>query len=125
MAMHAATVSVSKSMLRRKTFGDRQISRESGTHIRFLISTHLVPGAADTGWVGEDGQVRRPWCAATRVLEHREAERLARAAERSRKESQQHLYQKADAKPSRRQGFPEIKAIFRSPEIPHLADVLH
>lgn len=26
----------------------------------------------ETGWVDEKGEVRRPWCAATRILEHRE-----------------------------------------------------
>lgn len=27
---------------------------------------------AETGYVGEDGQLRRPWCPQTRILEHRE-----------------------------------------------------
>ncbi|KAK9845226.1 hypothetical protein WJX81_000521 [Elliptochloris bilobata] len=32
----------------------------------------------ETGVEGADGKMRRPWCAATRLLEHREAERRAR-----------------------------------------------
>lgn len=26
----------------------------------------------ETGYVDENGELRRPWCAATRILEHRE-----------------------------------------------------
>jgi protein TilB len=30
---------------------------------------------AETGYVDENGEMRRPWCPATRILEHREAVR--------------------------------------------------
>ena len=38
-----------------------------------------------------DGQVRRPWCAATRLFEHREQERLNKEAEDARAASQNAL----------------------------------
>lgn len=31
---------------------------------------------AETGYVDENGELRRPWCPATRILEHREAVRI-------------------------------------------------
>ncbi|KAK9854485.1 hypothetical protein WJX84_002141 [Apatococcus fuscideae] len=33
-----------------------------------------IENVQENGVVGEDGQLRRPWCAATRILEHREAQ---------------------------------------------------
>lgn len=32
---------------------------------------------AETGYVDEQGELRRPWCPATRILEHREMVRAA------------------------------------------------
>jgi protein TilB len=40
---------------------------------------------AETGVVGEDGEMRRPWCPATRILEHRETERQQQEAEERKK----------------------------------------
>ena len=37
--------------------------------------------------MGEDGQLRRPWCAATRMLEHREAQQQEAEAEAKRRAS--------------------------------------
>ncbi|PSC70165.1 tilB-like protein [Micractinium conductrix] len=50
----------------------------------------LAPGAEveETGVVGDDGQLRRPWCPATRVLEQREAEAEEAAAEARRRAAQ-------------------------------------
>ncbi|KAG1680975.1 hypothetical protein FOA52_009934 [Chlamydomonas sp. UWO 241] len=42
----------------------------------------------ETGYVDEKGEMRRPWCPATRILEHRENERLNAVAESKKKAGQ-------------------------------------
>ena len=51
-----------------------------------LLDADEVPetGAVDS----ESGELRRPWCPATRILEHHEAERAAREAEAKRRAAQ-------------------------------------
>uniref|UniRef100_A0A383WCJ9 Dynein axonemal assembly factor 11-like CS domain-containing protein n=1 Tax=Tetradesmus obliquus TaxID=3088 RepID=A0A383WCJ9_TETOB len=43
---------------------------------------------AETGFVDEAGELRRPWCPATRILEHREMEKANREAETARSAAQ-------------------------------------
>lgn len=54
--------------------------------------------------IGDDGQLRRPWCAATRILEHREAQKQEAEAEEKRKGSSQRDPMARPPKP-RHEGF--------------------
>ncbi|CAG9467552.1 unnamed protein product [Pedinophyceae sp. YPF-701] len=65
---------------------------------------------AETGVLGEDGQMKRPWCPATRVLEHREMEAKERAAEEQRRKEQEKMVggDGAVRKAPRREGFEEL-----------------
>ncbi|KAK9822057.1 hypothetical protein WJX74_003997 [Apatococcus lobatus] len=49
-----------------------------------------IENVEENGVIGDDGQLRRPWCATTRLLEHREAQKQeAEAAEKRQGSSQQ------------------------------------
>ena len=50
-----------------------------------LLDAKEIP---ETGYVDESGQLRRPWCPATRILDHREAAAEAAAAEEKRRAAQ-------------------------------------
>ena len=60
--------------------------------------------------MGEDGEMRRPWCPATRVLEHREMKQLNADAEEQRRASQARFF--GDHGPSKpyRHDFPPLQA---------------
>lgn len=65
----------------------------------------------ETGFVDEDGQLRRPWCPATRILEHREAAAEAAAAEAKRRAAQEvgaGLLGAGELEAPLRTGFPEL-----------------
>ena len=54
---------------------------------------HQLPGSKaeevpETGYIDDNGEMRRPWCPATRILEHREQQRRAAEAEAQRREGQ-------------------------------------
>jgi hypothetical protein len=64
---------------------------------------------AETGYLNEKGEMVRPWCAATRILEHRETERLNQEAEERKKaEASRKDDSAGPSKPPRREDFPEI-----------------
>ncbi|PRW34002.1 tilB-like protein [Chlorella sorokiniana] len=50
-----------------------------------LLDAEQIP---ETGYMDETGQLRRPWCPATRILDHREAAAEAAAAEEKRRPAQ-------------------------------------
>ena len=65
----------------------------------------------ETGFIDEDGQLKRPWCPATRILEHREAEAAAREAEHKKRVAQASgagLLGEGPAEPPPRLRLPEI-----------------
>ena len=65
----------------------------------------------ETGFIDEDGQLKRPWCPATRILEHREAEAAAREAEHKTRVAQASgagLLGEGPAEPPPRLRLPEI-----------------
>ena len=65
----------------------------------------------ETGHVDEHGQLVRPWCPATRVLEQQEAEAEAAAAEAKRRAAQEAgagLLGAGEREPPPRTGFPEL-----------------
>ncbi len=65
----------------------------------------------ETGYMDEKGEMRRPWCAATRILEHREQERMNQEAEEKKKAAQSNGNRALDGgahKPARREGFPDV-----------------
>lgn len=69
---------------------------------------------AETGYQDADGEMRRPWCPATRILEHRETEAQEREAERKQKEQQQNRPTFDEPKPELREDFPQVKVTRQS-----------
>ncbi|GAX78534.1 hypothetical protein CEUSTIGMA_g5974.t1 [Chlamydomonas eustigma] len=65
----------------------------------------------ETGHLDENGEMRRPWCAATRILEHREQERLNQESEDKKRAAAANKDHGMDVptKPARRDGFPELQ----------------
>eukprot|EP00873_Tetraselmis_striata_P023990 jgi/Tetstr1/444254/TSEL_032147.t1 len=64
----------------------------------------------EVGTLNENGEMVRPWCRETRILEHRESEKLRLEAEEKKKANTSKLFEPADErKPVRRDDFPEIK----------------
>ncbi|MEW5298245.1 MAG: hypothetical protein WDW36_001390 [Sanguina aurantia] len=64
----------------------------------------------ETGWVDEKGEVRRPWCAATRILEHRENEKNAKDAEDRKNASHaKSALDSGPAQPTRHESFPVLQ----------------
>ena len=64
---------------------------------------------AETGYRDESGEMRRPWCPATRMLEHRESQAQEAEAE-SRRQAQQASYCNPDDVKSRpREDFPVVQ----------------
>lgn len=69
----------------------------------------------ETGELDDKGEMRRPWCVATRILEHREQEKMNREADdRKRAASSSNNNNSSDGaassgKPVRRDGFEELK----------------
>jgi len=57
------------------------------------------------------GEVRRPWCPETRLLEHREQERLDREAEETRKVAQRQLLNGPISKLEFRHDFPPLPQV--------------
>lgn len=71
-----------------------------------------VAEIAETGYRDADGEKRRPWCPATRILEHRESEAQELEAERMREAQKSHRPTLDEPKPEFRENFPDIK-VFR------------
>ena len=63
---------------------------------------------AETGYQDETGEMRRPWCPATRLLEHRETQAQEAEAEARRKAQQKSYCNPDDVKPVLREDFPSI-----------------
>lgn len=63
---------------------------------------------AETGYQDEAGDMRRPWCPATRLLEHRETQAQEAEAEARRKAQQKSYCNPDDIKPVLREDFPLI-----------------
>lgn len=61
---------------------------------------------AETGYQDETGEMRRPWCPATRLLEHREAQAQEAEAEARSKAQQKSYCNPDDVKPVLRDDFP-------------------
>ncbi|KXZ50719.1 hypothetical protein GPECTOR_15g403 [Gonium pectorale] len=69
-----------------------------------------VEQVPETGYLDDKGELVRPWCAATRILEHRELEKVNKEAEDKKKEATSKPSLDSPAqKPPRHEGFPEIK----------------
>ena len=66
---------------------------------------------AETGYRDESGEMRRPWCPATRILEHRESQAQEAEAESRRKAQQQSYCNPDDIKTQLREDFPAIQVI--------------
>ncbi|DBB08226.1 TPA: hypothetical protein ACH3X3_008405 [Trebouxia sp. C0006] len=64
---------------------------------------------AETGYRDESGEMRRPWCPATRILEHRESQAQEAEAESRRKAQQQSYCNPDDIKTQLREDFPAIQ----------------
>lgn len=64
---------------------------------------------AETGYRDADGEMRRPWCPATRILEHRESEAQEREAERKREAQKRSRPTLDEPRPQLREDFPVIK----------------
>ena len=64
---------------------------------------------AETGYRDEAGDMRRPWCPATRILEHRESQAQEAEAESRRKIQQQSYCNPDDMKAQLREDFPPIE----------------
>jgi hypothetical protein len=69
-----------------------------------------------------DGEVRRPWCPETRLLEHREQERLNLEAEETRRAAQGQLLNGPVSKLEFRHDFPPLPQV--PPRIPTLRVLL-
>jgi len=69
---------------------------------------------AETGYRDESGEMRRPWCPATRILEHRESQAQEAEAESRRKAQQQSYCNPDDIKTQLREDFPAIQVSFIS-----------
>lgn len=63
---------------------------------------------AETGHVDEDGVLKRPWCPATRILEHRETEAMNREAEEKRRSAQSAKFGDNPAAQPLREDFPDV-----------------
>jgi protein TilB len=63
----------------------------------------------ETGTMDENGEMKRPWSIATRLIEHRESERLEREAEEKKRAAQSQSLDPPSNKPPRRDGFEDIK----------------
>ena len=63
---------------------------------------------AETGYQDDTGEMRRPWCPATRLLEHRETQAQEAEAEARRKAQQKSYCNPDDIKPVLREDFPSI-----------------
>ena len=77
-----------------------------------LLDADEIP---EPGFVDDSGQLRRPWCPATRILDHREAAAEAAAAEEKRRGAQalggEGLGLGEAPEPPPRTGFPEIEGV--------------
>ncbi|KAI8467228.1 MAG: hypothetical protein J3K34DRAFT_454530 [Monoraphidium minutum] len=62
---------------------------------------------AETGVVDEGGEMRRPWCPATRILEHREAEKAEREAQQKKAAGAEDPFAPPPA-PPRHEDFPPL-----------------
>ena len=60
-------------------------------------------------YMGTDGEMRRPWCPATRVLEHREAQRMQAEADRKRSTAMQQAL-RGPGRKQPRTDFPPLQA---------------
>eukprot|EP00877_Chromochloris_zofingiensis_P015031 jgi/Chrzof1/9782/Cz04g15170.t1 len=63
----------------------------------------------ETGYVDEDGQLKRPWCPATRILEHRETEKANKEAEEKKAAAAKEDPFAPPPEPLRHETFPEVK----------------
>ena len=61
--------------------------------------------------MGEDGVMRRPWCAATRLLEHREMESLNSKAEAAKAAAQAQMCGGTTGKHKFREDFPPLEEV--------------
>lgn len=64
---------------------------------------------AETGYRDENGEMKRPWCAATRILEHREMEAQNAAAAERKKASKSDLFDDSSSRDTRHADFPAVK----------------
>lgn len=62
----------------------------------------------ETGYRDETGEMKRPWCPATRLLEHRETRAQEAEAEARRKAQQRSYCNPDDIKAVLREDFPTI-----------------
>ncbi|GIL63920.1 hypothetical protein Vafri_17924 [Volvox africanus] len=68
-----------------------------------------VAEVPETGYVDEKGELVRPWCAATRILEHREQEAANQdAEEKKRAGAAKPSLDSGPPRPQRHEAFPEI-----------------
>ncbi|KAI3425988.1 hypothetical protein D9Q98_007956 [Chlorella vulgaris] len=73
-----------------------------------LLDAEFIP---ETGIVGEDGELRRPWCPATRILDQREDEAREAAAAQQKRADQERaagLFGEPELEPPLRVGLPEV-----------------
>ena len=63
----------------------------------------------ETGTMDESGEMKRPWSIATRLIEHRESERLEKEMEEKKKAAQSQSLEPSSSKPPRREGFDDLK----------------
>ena len=64
---------------------------------------------AETGYRDDSGDMRRPWCPATRILEHRESQAQEAEAEAKRKAQQKSYCNPDDTKAVLREDFPTLQ----------------
>ncbi|PNW70942.1 hypothetical protein CHLRE_17g739850v5 [Chlamydomonas reinhardtii] len=65
----------------------------------------------ETGYVDEAGELRRPWCPATRILEHREQEKANREADEKKKAASENkaVVEPTPGRPQRRDELPPLE----------------
>jgi len=79
------------------------------------VAIEVATSAILDRYKGKDGEMKRPWCPATRVLEHREMQRVNAEAEERRRASQAKFF--GDPHPAKpyRHDFPPLQACAPSP----------
>ncbi|KAL3161118.1 hypothetical protein ABBQ38_009495 [Trebouxia sp. C0009 RCD-2024] len=102
----ARQVLPSLQQLLRKELLDEGIDPDAAAEVEDdSLGSEDIP---ETGYRDETGEMKRPWCPATRLLEHRETQAQAAEAEARRKAQQKSYCNPDDAKPVLREDFPTI-----------------
>ena len=70
---------------------------------------------AETGYQDETGEMKRPWCPATRILEYRESQAQEAEAENKRKAQQKSYCNPDDMRPTLRDDFPTVQVFAGTP----------